>query len=103
MTSPSQFSPAGSSPARHGLPGTPPRPADVVVLLDTAATDLAREFDGAVEPGIVRRGVADAYDELAAEATIAHHLPVLATRNARRRLAALTTGAPAATDSEGTV
>ncbi len=103
MTSPPQFPPADSSPVRHGLPGTPPRPADVVALLDTAATDLAREFDGAVEPGTVRRVVVDAYDELAAEATIAHHLPVLATRSARRRLAALTTGAPASIDSEGTV
>ncbi len=102
MTSPSQFPPADSSPIRHNDLGTPTRPAEVVALLDTAATELAREFDGAVEPGTVRRVVVDAYDELAAEATITHHLPVLATRNARRRLAALTTGAPAATDSEGT-
>ncbi|MGW5051459.1 three-helix bundle dimerization domain-containing protein [Actinokineospora sp. NPDC004072] len=102
MTSPSQFPPADSTPIRHDEPGTQARPAEVVALLDTAATELAREFDGAVEPDTVRQVVAHAYDELAAEATIAHHLPVLATRNARRRLAALTTGAPAATDSEGT-
>ena len=101
MTSPSQVPPTDSPSTRHTEPGT--RPAEVVALLDTAATELAREFDGAVEPDTVRRVVAHAYDELAAEATIAHHLPVLATRNARRRLADLTTGATAATDSEGTV
>ena len=65
------------------------RPAEVAAQLDTVTADLHREFGARLPAETIREAVDGAYDELAANATINQHLPVLATRQARRRLTAL--------------
>lgn len=103
MTSPSQFPPADSTPAHHAEPGTPTRPAEVIALLDTAATELTAGLTARSNPTPSAKSWSTPTTNSPSRPRSRTTCPVLATRNARRRLAALTTGAPEATDSEGTV
>ncbi|EWM19045.1 three-helix bundle dimerization domain-containing protein [Kutzneria sp. 744] len=67
--------------ADHGLPAR-----EVLHQLDRVAAELADKFHGVFGPETVKRYVQETYDLLAADATIAVHLPVLAARFARERL-----------------
>jgi protein-tyrosine-phosphatase len=62
---------------------------DQSVALKTAATRLARDFDGVFNAETIERFLHSSYDQFAGHATIANFLPLLAERFARERLHAL--------------
>ncbi|MFV2087327.1 MULTISPECIES: arsenate reductase ArsC [Micromonosporaceae] len=62
---------------------------DQQVALRTAATRLAREFDGTYNTETIERFLASSYDQFATGSTIPNYLPLLAERFARQRLQAL--------------
>ncbi len=62
---------------------------DQQIALKTAATHLAREFDGPVGTETIERFLHSSYDEFAGRAAVLNHLPLLAERLARQRLRAL--------------
>lgn len=62
---------------------------DQAAALDPAVERLAREFEGLYSPETIERFLRTSYTQLAATATVATHLPVLAEKFARRRLRAL--------------
>jgi arsenate reductase len=64
---------------------------DQQLALSTAATNLAREFDGTFGPETIERFLHSSYDEFAGRAVVMNHLPLLAERFARQRLRALAT------------
>lgn len=62
---------------------------DQQLALRTAATNLAREFDGTFGAGTIDRFLHSSYDEFAGRAVVLNYLPLLAERFARQRLRAL--------------
>jgi arsenate reductase (thioredoxin) len=62
---------------------------DQQLALRTAATNLAREFDGTFGAETIDRFLHSSYDEFASRAVVLHYLPLLAERFARQRLRAL--------------
>jgi arsenate reductase (thioredoxin) len=62
---------------------------DQQLALRTAATNLAREFDGTFGPETIERFLHTSYDEFADRAAVTNYLPLLAERFARERLRAL--------------
>ncbi|MFR9802270.1 arsenate reductase ArsC [Pseudonocardia sp. RS010] len=62
---------------------------DQQLALRTAATNLQRRFDGIFGTETVERFLHSSYDEFAGRAVVLNHLPLLAERFARQRLAAL--------------
>ncbi|WP_347403613.1 arsenate reductase ArsC [Solwaraspora sp. WMMD406] len=62
---------------------------DQQLALRTAATRLAREFDGTYNTETIERFLASSYDQFATGSTIPNYLPLLAERFARQRLQAL--------------
>ncbi len=62
---------------------------DQQVALTTAATRLARDFDGTFGAETIERFLHSSYDQFAGRATIVNFLPLLAERFARQRLQAL--------------
>jgi protein-tyrosine-phosphatase len=71
-----------------------PRPdlsIDQQLALRTAATNLARQFDGTFGPETIERFLHSSYDEFAGRAVVLNFLPLLAERFARQRLLALAT------------
>ncbi|MGE0296425.1 arsenate reductase ArsC [Pseudonocardia sp.] len=62
---------------------------DQQLALRTAATHLAREFDGTFGTETIERFLHSSYDAFAARAVVLNHLPLLAERFARQRLRAL--------------
>ena len=62
---------------------------DQQVALATAATRLARDFDGVFGAETIERFLHSSYDQFAGRATIVNFLPLLAERFARQRLEAL--------------
>ena len=62
---------------------------DQQVALKTAATRLARDFDGTFSAETIERFLHSSYDQFAGRATVANFLPLLAERFARQRLQAL--------------
>ena len=71
-----------------------PRPdlsIDQQLALRTAATNLARQFDGTFGPETIERFLHSSYDEFAGRAVVLNYLPLLAERFARQRLLALAT------------
>jgi arsenate reductase (thioredoxin) len=78
------------------------RISDVDLLLNHAAADLTRRFDGSFAYETVRRCIGEFYDLLAVNARIHAHLPLLAARFARERLqaAAKIPGATVSTTGE---
>jgi arsenate reductase (thioredoxin) len=88
------------------MPATDRRPGlsiDQQLALRTAATNLAREFDGTYGSETIERFLHTSYDEFADRAVVVNYLPLLAERFARQRLRALakvegksTTGTPVA-------
>ena len=71
-----------------------PRPdlsIDQQLALRTAATNLARQFDGTFGPETIERFLHSSYDEFAGRAVVQNYLPLLAERFARQRLLALAT------------
>ncbi|GAA1194783.1 arsenate reductase ArsC [Pseudonocardia alaniniphila] len=74
------------------MPVTARRPElsiDQVLALRTAASNLAREFDGTFGPETIERFLHTSYDEFADRAVVINYLPLLAERFARQRLRAL--------------
>jgi arsenate reductase len=61
---------------------------DQQLALRTAATRLAREFDGVYGTQTIERFLHTSYDQFAARSTVPHFLPLLAERFARQRLTA---------------
>lgn len=62
---------------------------DQQVALRTAATRLARDFDGVFNAETIERFLRSSYDQFAGRATVLNFLPLLAERFARQRLTAL--------------
>jgi protein-tyrosine-phosphatase len=62
---------------------------DQQLALRTAATHLARQFDGTFGTETIERFLHSSYDEFAGRAAVLNHLPLLAERFARQRLLAL--------------
>jgi arsenate reductase len=62
---------------------------DQKVALKTAATRLARDFDGTFGVETIERFLHSFYDQFAGRATVLNFLPLLAERFARQRLQAL--------------
>jgi arsenate reductase len=62
---------------------------DQRIALKTAATSLAREFDGTFGVETIERFLHSSYDQFAGRAKIQNYLPLLAERFARQRLRAL--------------
>ncbi|MFV2021442.1 arsenate reductase ArsC [Micromonospora sp. LOL_023] len=62
---------------------------DQQLALRTAATRLAREFDGTYNSETIERFLLSSYDQFATGSTIPNYLPLLAERFARQRLQAL--------------
>ena len=62
---------------------------DQQLALRTAATNLAREFDGTFGTETIDRFLHSSYDEFAGRAVVLNYLPLLAERFARQRLHAL--------------
>jgi protein-tyrosine-phosphatase/DNA-binding transcriptional ArsR family regulator len=62
---------------------------DQQLALRTAATNLAREFDGTFGSETIERFLYSSYDEFADRAAVLNFLPLLAERFARQRLRAL--------------
>jgi arsenate reductase len=62
---------------------------DQQVVLRTAATRLARDFDGIFNAETIERFLHMSYDQFAGRATVVNFLPLLAERFARQRLTAL--------------
>jgi arsenate reductase (thioredoxin) len=62
---------------------------DQQLALRTAATNLAREFDGTFGVETIDRFLHGSYDEFATRAVVTNYLPLLAERFARQRLRAL--------------
>ncbi len=62
---------------------------DQQIALKTAATHLAREFDGIFGIETIERFLHSSYDQFAGRSTVANFLPLLAERFARQRLRAL--------------
>ena len=62
---------------------------DQQLALRTAATNLAREFDGTFGAETIDRFLHSSYDEFAGRAAVLNYLPLLAERFARQRLRAL--------------
>jgi arsenate reductase (thioredoxin) len=58
-------------------------------LLRTAASHLAREFEGTFGQETIEEFLASSYDQFAGRATVSDFLPLLAERFARQRLKAL--------------
>jgi protein-tyrosine-phosphatase len=88
------------------MSATVPRPdlaIDQQLALRTAASNLARDFDGMYGAETIERFLHTSYDEFADRAVVINYLPLLAERFARQRLRALakvegksTTGTPVA-------
>ena len=64
-------------------------PLDQTVSLRTAATRLAREFDGTFGAETIERFLHSSFDQFADRATVPQFLPLMAERFARQRLRAL--------------
>ena len=62
---------------------------DQQLALTTAASNLAREFDGTFSVETIDRFLHSSYDEFADRAVVTNYLPLLAERFARQRLRAL--------------
>jgi arsenate reductase len=62
---------------------------DQQLALRTAATNLARQFDGTFGTETIERFLHSSYDEFAGRAVVMNYLPLLAERFARQRLRAL--------------
>lgn len=62
---------------------------DQQLVLHTAATRLAEEFDGIYGSETIERFLHSSYDQFATAASIPNYLPLLAERFARQRLRAL--------------
>jgi arsenate reductase (thioredoxin) len=62
---------------------------DQQLALRTAASNLAREFDGTFGTDTIERFLYSSYDEFAGRAAVLNYLPLLAERFARQRLRAL--------------
>ena len=62
---------------------------DQQLALRTAATNLARQFDGTFGKETIERFLHSSYDEFAGRAVVLNYLPLLAERFARQRLLAL--------------
>jgi arsenate reductase len=62
---------------------------DQQLALRTAASNLAREFDGTFGSETIERFLHSSYDEFADRAVVLNYLPLLAERFARQRLRAL--------------
>ncbi len=62
---------------------------DQQIALKTAATHLAREFDGTFGTETIERFLHSSYDTFAGRAVVLNYLPLLAERFARQRLRAL--------------
>ena len=62
---------------------------DQQLALRTAATNLARAFDGTFGTETIERFLHSSYDEFAGRAVVLNYLPLLAERFARQRLRAL--------------
>jgi arsenate reductase len=62
---------------------------DQQLALKTAASNLAREFDGTFGTETIERFLHSPYDEFAGRAVVLNYLPLLAERFARQRLRAL--------------
>jgi arsenate reductase (thioredoxin) len=62
---------------------------DQQLALKTAATNLARQFDGTFGTETIERFLHSSYDEFAGRAVVLNFLPLLAERFARQRLTAL--------------
>ena len=62
---------------------------DQQLALRTAATNLARQFDGTFGTETIERFLHSSYDEFAGRAVVLNFLPLLAERFARQRLLAL--------------
>jgi arsenate reductase (thioredoxin) len=74
------------------IPVTARRPdlsIDQQLALRTAASNLAREFDGMFGAETIERFLHASYDEFADRAVVLNYLPLLAERFARQRLRAL--------------
>jgi arsenate reductase (thioredoxin) len=74
------------------MPVTARRPdlsIDQQLALRTAASNLAREFDGTYGSETIERFLHTSYDEFADRALVLNYLPLLAERFARQRLRAL--------------
>ncbi|MDQ3454159.1 MAG: arsenate reductase ArsC [Actinomycetota bacterium] len=57
--------------------------------MKTAATRLARDFDGVFGQGTIERFLHSSYDQFASKATVTRFLPLMAERFAKQRLQAL--------------
>ncbi|MBN9607085.1 MAG: arsenate reductase ArsC [Actinomycetales bacterium] len=68
---------------------TPTLTLDAQVVLRSAATRLAREFEGVFGAETIERFLITSYDQFAGRATVINFLPLLAERFARQRLRAL--------------
>lgn len=62
---------------------------DQQLALRTAASNLARKFDGTFGTDTIERFLYSSYDEFAGRAAVLNYLPLLAERFARQRLRAL--------------
>jgi arsenate reductase (thioredoxin) len=62
---------------------------DQQLALTTAASNLARQFDGIFGKETIERFLHSSYDEFATRAAVMNYLPLLAERFARQRLRAL--------------
>ncbi len=62
---------------------------DQQLALTTAASNLARQFDGTFSMETIERFLHSSYDEFATRAVVKNYLPLLAERFARQRLRAL--------------
>ncbi|TQM37991.1 arsenate reductase ArsC [Pseudonocardia cypriaca] len=62
---------------------------DQQLALKTAASNLARQFDGTFGTETIERFLHSSYDEFAGRAAVLNYLPLLAERFARQRLQAL--------------
>ncbi|WP_348775106.1 arsenate reductase ArsC [Solwaraspora sp. WMMD791] len=71
------------------VPVRPDLSVDQQLALRTAATRLAREFDGTYNSETIERFLLSSYDQFATGSTIPNYLPLLAERFARQRLQAL--------------
>ncbi|MFY1696265.1 MULTISPECIES: arsenate reductase ArsC [unclassified Solwaraspora] len=71
------------------VPVRPDLSIDQQLALRTAATRLAREFDGTYNSETIERFLLSSYDQFATGSTIPNYLPLLAERFARQRLQAL--------------
>lgn len=77
------------TPPPHGSPTWSSLSIDQQGALRTAATRLARDFDGVFGVETIERFLTSSYDQFANRSSITRFLPVLAERFARQRLRAL--------------